>query len=155
MCCWWRFQRCLPWRLRGPNVLTWKRQAWTSSYELYINYHSIILLVYCHHFIRDTQIGVVSRGYGCADPRHPQIYVRVTEIKQWILDNSNGTQDSDCSTEPPSPTTPITTTTMTPTSTTSTTTNTTTNGCRCGVERAEASQNRIVGGTEITPVSSY
>ena len=43
------------------------------------------------------------------------------------------------------------------TNSTTTTTNTPTNGCRCGVERTGGggSQNRIVGGTEITPVSSY
>ena len=37
-----------------------------------------------------------------------------------------------------------------------TTTNTPTTGCRCGVERTGGggSQNRIAGGTEITPVSS-
>ena len=40
------------------------------------------------------------------------------------------------------------------TTTTTTTTTTPTTGCRCGVERTGASQNRIVGGTEITPVSS-
>ena len=34
-------------------------------------------------------------------------------------------------------------------------TDTPTNGCRCEVERAEVSHSRIVGGTEITPVSSY
>ena len=38
---------------------------------------------------------------------------------------------------------------------TTTTANTLTNGCRCGVERSEDSHSRIVGGTEITPVSSY
>ena len=45
---------------------------------------------------RDTVVGVVSRGAGCAFLNYPGIYARVTEFKEWILDNTNGTQNSNC-----------------------------------------------------------
>ena len=45
---------------------------------------------------RDTVIGVVSRGTGCAFPNFPGIYARVTEFMEWILDNTSETQNSDC-----------------------------------------------------------
>ena len=45
---------------------------------------------------RETQIGVVSGGRECAHPTLPGIYARVTEFKEWILENTNGTQNSNC-----------------------------------------------------------
>ena len=47
---------------------------------------------------RETQIGVVCRGAECAHPTKPGIYARVTAFKDWILENTNGTQDSNCGT---------------------------------------------------------
>ena len=61
-----------------------------------------------HHefsMLRETQIGIVSRGAGewngtfvCGHPTKPGIFTRVTAMKEWILDNTSGTQDSDCGT---------------------------------------------------------
>ena len=53
-----------------------------------------------HEFsmFRETQIGVVSRGPECAHPTRPGILARVTAFKDWILENTSGTQDSNCGT---------------------------------------------------------
>ncbi len=32
-------------------------------------------------------VGVVNKGYGCALPRLPGLYARVTSYTDWILDN--------------------------------------------------------------------
>ena len=39
---------------------------------------------------------MVSYGRECALPGYPGVYTRVTEYRQWILDNTQETQTSDC-----------------------------------------------------------
>ena len=46
-------------------------------------------------------IGVASYVSGtgsqvCADEKIPDVFARVTAVKEWILENTDGTQDSDC-----------------------------------------------------------
>ena len=45
-------------------------------------------------------IGVVSRTNECGNTNFPAIYSRVTERRNWILRNTNSTQDSNCDSEP-------------------------------------------------------
>ena len=55
-----------------------------------------------HEFtmFRETQIGVAYAygGFYCAHPDMPEIFARVTSFKEWILENTSGTQDSNCGT---------------------------------------------------------
>ena len=36
-------------------------------------------------------------GEGCAKPGFPGVYAWVTEVMDWIKENTDGTQSSDCS----------------------------------------------------------
>ena len=45
-----------------------------------------------------SQVGIVSSGKGCADPRFPGIYTRVSSLMTWVKNITSGytVWDSSC-----------------------------------------------------------
>eukprot|EP00951_Prasinocladus_malaysianus_P004005 scaffold28405_cov40-Prasinocladus_malaysianus.AAC.1 len=42
------------------------------------------LIVKRDEAVYDVQVGVVSWGYGCADPRYPGVYARISDVRSWL-----------------------------------------------------------------------